>query len=170
MTPTKYTYAGFEFTKGERYIIEQAKSAMRDRALRLRDRAQVMTQAQALDFLTVELGGEHTREQFYVVSVDCAGRVVSIDCLGLGTVSSVGAPVREIMRTALVNNASGIILCHNHPSGDTTPSKEDIQLTAQVAAIGAVLDIDLLDHVIIAAGQARSMSPDMARLRKGARP
>ena len=64
---------------------------------------------------------------------------------------------REVFRPAIRDAANGIIVVHNHPSGDPTPSADDIQVTRDVYAAGKLLDIDLLDHLIIGQGQWISM-------------
>jgi len=55
----------------------------------------------------------------------------------------------EVFRPAVIRNCPGLILCHNHPSGDPTPSKEDIETTRQLVEAGRILDIELVDHIII---------------------
>ena len=66
-----------------------------------------------------------------------------------GNVSSSLVRIGELFRDAVRWNASGIILVHNHPSGDPTPSPEDLHLTAEALAAGRLLDIELLDHLVI---------------------
>jgi DNA repair protein RadC len=66
-----------------------------------------------------------------------------------GTVNSSVLRSSEVFRPAIVRNCPGIIICHNHPSGDPTPSPEDISVTRQLVEAACLLDIDLLDHIII---------------------
>jgi DNA repair protein RadC len=66
-----------------------------------------------------------------------------------GTVNSSVLRSAEIFRPAVVRNCPHVIVCHNHPSGDPTPSPEDIEVTRQLARAGELLDIELLDHLII---------------------
>src|SRR5437762_12727488 len=66
-----------------------------------------------------------------------------------GTVNSSVLRAAEIFRPAVIRNCPGVIVCHNHPSGDPTPSPEDIAVTEQLVEAGKVLDIDLLDHLVI---------------------
>ena len=66
-----------------------------------------------------------------------------------GNVSASLVRVGELFRDAVRLNASGVILVHNHPSGDPTPSPDDLHLTAEALAAGRLLDIDLLDHLVV---------------------
>src|SRR5207244_5597617 len=66
-----------------------------------------------------------------------------------GTVNGSVLRAAEIFRPAIMRNCPGVIICHNHPSGDPTPSPEDISVTEQLVEAGKVLDIDLLDHLVI---------------------
>src|SRR5947209_4532540 len=65
-----------------------------------------------------------------------------------GTVNSSVLRAAEIFRPAVIRTCPGVIVCHNHPSGDPTPSPEDIQVTEQLVEAGKVLDIELLDHLV----------------------
>src|SRR2546421_12132269 len=74
-----------------------------------------------------------------------------------GTANSSVLRAAEVFRPAIIRNCPGLILCHNHPSGDPTPSPEDIKATKQLVAAGRGLDIELVDHIII--GHPRFVSP-----------
>lgn len=73
-----------------------------------------------------------------------------------GTVNSSVLRVSEIFRPAITRNCPSVIVCHNHPSGDPTPSREDIEVTQQLVEAGKLLDIELLDHIVI--GESRFIS------------
>ncbi len=88
-------------------------------------------------------------EEMRVLSLDTKNQVVSNQRLYQGTVNASALRGAEIFRTAVARNCPAIIVCHNHPSGDPTPSPEDIQTTEQLVEAGKVLDIELLDHIII---------------------
>jgi DNA repair protein RadC len=68
---------------------------------------------------------------------------------GIGGIAQVYVDVRSIFKKALLNNATGIIIGHNHPSGNVKPSEEDKNLTKRIKAICGIMDINLLDHIII---------------------
>ena len=74
-----------------------------------------------------------------------------------GSVHTAVVRIGELFRDALRQNAPAIILVHNHPSGDPTPSAEDIAMTKQAIEAGELLDVDVLDHVILAQGRFESM-------------
>jgi DNA repair protein RadC len=67
----------------------------------------------------------------------------------MGTVNRAAPVIRECYRQAIIKNATAIIACHNHPSGDTTPSPEDKQFTRELADAGKILGVRLLDHIIL---------------------
>jgi DNA repair protein RadC len=88
-------------------------------------------------------------EQMRVILLDTKNQVVEIIPLYRGTINSSVLRAAEIFRLALVRNCPSIIVCHNHPSGDPTPSPEDIAVTEQLVQAGRVLDIELVDHLVI---------------------
>ena len=88
-------------------------------------------------------------EELRVLVLDTKNRVVANIQLYQGTVNSSVLRASEIFRQAIVRNCPGIIVAHNHPSSDPTPSPEDIEVTKQLLEAGRLLDIELLDHIII---------------------
>jgi DNA repair protein RadC len=88
-------------------------------------------------------------EELRVLVLDTKNRVVANILLYQGTVNSSVLRASEIFRQAVVRNCPGIIVAHNHPSSDPTPSPEDIEVTKQLLEAGRLLDIELLDHIII---------------------
>ncbi len=88
-------------------------------------------------------------EQIRVLILDTKHCVMANMVLYQGTVNSSVLRAAEIFRPAVTRKATSLILCHNHPSGDPTPSPEDLDVTRQLIAAGKLLDIDLLDHIII---------------------
>lgn len=96
---------------------------------------------------------EHLRhekkEHFYVLHLDAKNGVIRTHQVHVGTLSMSVVGPREVFREAIREAASSIVVAHNHPSGDPTPSPEDIQITLKLKQIGEMLDIPLLDHVII---------------------
>jgi DNA repair protein RadC len=89
-------------------------------------------------------------EALAVLLLDTKGHVIGAETVYTGNVSASLVRVGELFRSAVRLNASSVIIAHNHPSGDPTPSPDDLHLTAEVLAAGRLLDIDVLDHVIIA--------------------
>jgi DNA repair protein RadC len=93
--------------------------------------------------------GRLEREELRVVMLNTKNVVLRVATVYQGNVSSSLVRVGELFREAVRVNASGIILVHNHPSGDPTPSPDDLHVTAEALAAGRLLDIDLLDHLVI---------------------
>ncbi len=97
----------------------------------------------------MEMLRHEERESLHMMMLDTRGGLLREECLATGTVNRSILSVREIFGTALRNRAVSIVLVHNHPSGDPSPSPEDILVTKKVYALGQQLEINLLDHVII---------------------
>jgi DNA repair protein RadC len=93
--------------------------------------------------------GRLEREELRVVLLDTKNHVLRVATVYQGNVSASLVRVGELFRDAVRLNAAGIILVHNHPSGDPTPSPDDLHLTAEALAAGRLLDIALLDHLVI---------------------
>jgi DNA repair protein RadC len=93
--------------------------------------------------------GRLEREELRVVILDTKNHVLRVQTVYQGNVSSSLVRVGELYRDAVRLNAAGVILVHNHPSGDPTPSPDDLHLTAEALAAGRLLDIALLDHLVI---------------------
>lgn len=89
------------------------------------------------------------QETFYVIYLDNKKKIIDKKLLYLGTINSSVAHPREIFKYAYLMSASFIVCLHNHPSGDSTPSKEDIIFTENMFKIGNIQNIQLLDHIII---------------------
>lgn len=97
------------------------------------------------------------REKIVVVLLDSKLKVLGIHTVGVGSLNSNYVVMRDMFKAAVLANAAAIIVAHNHPSGDPTPSPEDIKVTEQVAAAGHLLDIDVMDHLVVAVGGYRSI-------------
>ncbi len=93
---------------------------------------------------------DHRQEHFIVLSIDSGHHLITKRVVFIGTVDTVIAHPREVYAGAVADFASGIIVAHNHPSGDPSPSKQDIAATQQLVAAGQILDVRLIDHVIVA--------------------
>jgi DNA repair protein RadC len=98
-------------------------------------------------------------EEVWVLCLDARNGLKRADRVGQGGVHGCGLQASDILRPAVRCGASALVLVHNHPSGDPTPSQADIEMTAQMAQAAELLGIPLLDHVVIARGGARSVYP-----------
>lgn len=92
---------------------------------------------------------ELDREAVFVVNIDNKNKPINYHCVSLGGLSESLFEVSNIFKTAILSNAKAIIIAHNHPSGDPSPSAEDFAATERVKKASEVLGIPLLDHVIV---------------------
>lgn len=116
----------------------------------------VMGTSQALlDYLQTSMAYEEV-EQFRMLFLDCRNRLIADEVLQHGTVNHTPVYPREIVKRALLLNASALIMMHNHPSGDPTPSRADVEMTREIKKAAAALDLELHDHVVIGHGKHAS--------------
>lgn len=97
------------------------------------------------------------REELRILLLNTKNVVLRVVTAYQGNVSASLVRVGELFREAVRDNVTGVVLVHNHPSGDATPSPDDLHLTAEALAAGRLLDIDVLDHVVIASGGYTSL-------------
>jgi len=88
-------------------------------------------------------------EEFWVITLSKANRVLSVDKVGEGGLSATIADPKKVFRIALENNAASIIVAHNHPSGNREPSNEDRQLTKRLVYCGQMLECPVIDHLVV---------------------
>ncbi|MEW6573414.1 MAG: DNA repair protein RadC [Bacillota bacterium] len=89
------------------------------------------------------------REEFRVILLNTKNRVIQVETVAVGTLNSSGVEPREVFKNAIRRSAAAIILVHNHPSGDPTPTREDVALTRRLIEAGLLVGIEILDHIII---------------------
>lgn len=94
--------------------------------------------------------GDLTHEEFWILFLNRSNKTINRMKISQGGVSGTVTDVRIIMKKAVENLASGLVVCHNHPSGNNNPSESDIQITQKIRDAGSLLDVQLLDHIIIA--------------------
>ncbi|MBV1797801.1 DNA repair protein RadC [Siccirubricoccus sp. G192] len=134
---------------------------VRAAALRLA-RAEVMDRPvlnnwdRLVDYLTAALAREPV-ECFHVLYLDSRNRLIADEAQARGTVNHTPVYPREVVKRALEVQATAMILVHNHPSGDPTPSRADIEMTAEVKAAAGVFGIVLHDHLIVGNGRQTSL-------------
>lgn len=107
-----------------------------------------------------DLVGNKKQEYFYTVYVDTKGRYIDKKCLFVGTINNSIVHPREIFKEAYLLSANGIICIHNHPSGDPTPSKEDVMITRKIKEIAMIHGIKLVDHLIVGVNSYYSFYED----------
>ena len=111
-------------------------------------RTVITSWSQLLDYVKIALAHE-AREQFRVIFLDKKNQLIADEVMNHGTVDHAPVYPREVMRRALELSASSVILVHNHPSGDPTPSSADIEMTRQVVEAGRALRISIHDHLVV---------------------
>lgn len=112
------------------------------------ERSTLSSWQQVLDYLRAAQSYEH-REQFRVLFLDKRNRLIADEVQQEGTVDHTPVYVREVVKRALELSATAIVLVHNHPSGDPTPSRVDIDMTKQIVAAAGSLGIAVHDHIIV---------------------
>ena len=110
---------------------------------------EIVRSSDAVALLSKELG-EHDREVFCVLHLSPRGLPLSASITSMGELTSTLVHPREVFKSAVLSSAAGIVLLHNHPSGNLTPSEEDIKTTERIAVCGRVLGIPVVDHIICA--------------------
>jgi DNA repair protein RadC len=127
--------------------------------------------------LSMELGGERPQfrspadiaafvlpqlcdaeqEHLVILSLDTKNRLISADTVYVGNVNTAIVRIAELFRPAIRHNATTIIVVHNHPSGDVTPSPEDVRMTENIVKSGKMMELGVLDHLVIGKGRWLSM-------------
>jgi DNA repair protein RadC len=93
--------------------------------------------------------GARPVESFGVVLLDTSHRVIGTRVVSVGTLNATVVEPRDVFREAMLESAAAIVIFHNHPSGDPTPSPDDVGVTKRLVAAGALLGIDVVDHIVI---------------------
>jgi len=108
----------------------------------------IKTPENVVELVKGDLKGQK-KEHFLVIMLDTRSRLIKVAELSVGNLDSSIVHPREVFREAISASAASVIFAHNHPSGDTTPSEDDIKLTRRLGQAGELMGIDVLDHVII---------------------
>jgi DNA repair protein RadC len=116
----------------------------------VRDRALVGSPAEVAEFLRGIGLHEEEQEHLVALSLDTKNNVRGYTTVSVGLVDQALGHPREVYRNAILAGASGLIIAHQHPSGDPTPSADDLRITRQLKEAGAIIGIRLLDHIILA--------------------
>lgn len=119
----------------ERYIVKTPEDAAR----------LVMEEMRYLD-----------REQFRIVHLNTKNQVISQEIISIGTLNTSQIHIREVFKNAIKASTAAIITIHNHPSGDPTPSREDIEMAKRLNEAGSIIGIEVLDHLVIGDGRVLS--------------
>jgi len=113
-----------------------------------RARLQLQTPQEAAALLMPAFSGRAV-EQFGIVLLDTRHRVLRTTVLTVGTLNTASIEPRDVFREATLGGAAALVVFHNHPSGDPTPSPDDVELTRRLVAAGILMGIDVVDHIIL---------------------
>jgi len=137
----------YKLTDSQTQKIENFKS-FRKRALIKKDLQQIKSSSDAKDIL-LPYYADLIHEEFFCIYLNRANKIIKIAQISKGGISGTVTDVRIILKNAILNTASGLVIAHNHPSGNMTPSESDIKITGKIKEAGNLMDIKLLDHLII---------------------
>ena len=112
------------------------------------ERPVVKSPADAANLIMLEMSALE-QEHMRVLLLDTRNRVLAMPTIYVGNLNTAVVRIAELFREAIRQNCAALIVAHNHPSGDPTPSPEDVRITEQIVSAGKLLDIDVLDHLII---------------------
>ncbi len=112
------------------------------------ERPQVKSPADVADLLLLEMGALE-QEEMRVLFLDTKSRVLGVSTIYMGSLHTAWLRVGELFREAVRRNCAAIIVVHNHPSGDPTPSPDDVEITQEIVKAGELLGIEVLDHLVI---------------------
>ncbi len=112
------------------------------------ERSQIRSPADVAALLGLEMGA-FEQEHLRVILLDTRNRVLRVETVAVGSLNSATVRIGEVFKAAVRHNAAAIVVVHNHPSGDPSPSPDDVRLTATLVEAGELLDIAVLDHVIV---------------------
>jgi DNA repair protein RadC len=123
---------------------------------------EIVSNAQAVyalinSVLDMESEIDRDKEHFYVLGLNCKNRVQYVELVSMGTLTASLIHPRETYRLAVMKGVASIVCIHNHPSGDPTPSRDDLAVTERLKKSGEILGINLLDHIIIGDGKFTSL-------------
>jgi DNA repair protein RadC len=118
-------------------------------ALEIRRESPLLDSPERVADLLREENRLHAVEHFQVVLVNTRRKLIKVEPISQGTLDTILVHPREVFRLAVAANAAAIILVHNHPSGDPTPSEADIKVTRDLIRAGQILKIEVLDHIIL---------------------
>ncbi len=135
-------------------VLELARRAM---AERLKERAVFDSPGAVKEYLQMHIGSR-SYEVFAVLFLDAQHRLIVLEELFRGTLTQTSVYPREVVTRALHHHAAAVVLSHNHPSGSIEPSRADESLTQTLSAALSLIDVRVLDHVIVSAGQSFSMA------------
>lgn len=148
-----YTYESIQKIKGIGEVKSIQLMSLLEMSKRLASRtykvSEPLTSPKAIASLFMESLRHEKSEQFITLYLDAKCRLMSYDLVSKGSLTASIVHPREVYKGAIHKSAYSIVALHNHPSGDPTPSKEDVQITKRLYEVGQILGIQLIDHIVI---------------------
>ena len=129
-------------------IVAALELGRRRQSSEVKERDKIISSRDAFDIFYPRMA-DAIHEEFWIMLVNRGNKVLLVEKISEGGLTGTTADPRRIFNTAIKGEATGIILCHNHPSGNLNPSSADIDLTKKLKKAGEMLDISVLDHLII---------------------
>lgn len=120
------------------------------------EKATIHSPEEAAQLILHDMGALE-QEELWVILLDTRNKLISIENIYRGSLNSSQVRVGELFKNAIRRNSASLIVAHNHPSGDPTPSPDDIAVTHAIVEAGNLLDVDVLDHLVIGSGKFVSM-------------
>jgi DNA repair protein RadC len=139
--------------------IELGRRIATIQSTRIESQTKITSTASAIEYCQnkfARLAIDGVQEEFHIVTLDTKHKPIATHQITVGTLDASLVHSREVFRAAIRDAASAILLVHNHPSGDPTPSREDLQVTDRLTEVGKIVGITVLDHIIVA--RQRSLS------------
>ena len=140
-------------------IVAALELGRRRRAADVLIRNKVVTSSDAFELFAAKLE-DLNHEQFWIIMLDNSARLIELKQLSTGGVTGTIVDAKLVFKMALEHGAVSIIVSHNHPSGQLKPSDQDIRITKQLVAAGKTLDINVLDHIIVAGNSYYSFADE----------
>ena len=132
-------------------IVAAMELGRRRKLEEIRHKKQISASRDVYDFFHPFIG-DLSHEEFWVLHLSRSNRILAWKKISQGGIAGTVTDIRLILKDALENTASALIICHNHPSGNLQPSEADREITKKIAKAARIMDIRLLDHIIIGEG------------------
>ncbi len=126
----------------------QVQGPARPRRVRPVHHQDLLDPRQAADLFRAFVG-DSDREHLIAIFLDTQNRFLGLHTVSIGTLDYSVVHPREVFKAAILSNASSLVLAHNHPSGESAPSEEDVRITRELQKAGELLDIPLMDHIVV---------------------
>jgi DNA repair protein RadC len=140
-------------------IVAALELGSRRRGAEVLSRKSLRSSKDAFEIIKMHIGDIHY-EQFLVIMLNQSNKIIRVVSISEGGVTGTVVDPKKIFKLAIDNNATGLVLGHNHPSGNIQPSEQDNKLTSKLAAAGKLLDINVLDHIIVGEEDYYSFADD----------